>query len=292
MSIEPDTDPSSLRDSAPAGLQEARGIQREGQARDRPTTDEEPTLESRALAASAGSFLPEDVARMLFEQLRWPDGPVCPHCGAAGAYRLHPKAASARPVRGGVLKCKACRRQFTVTVGTAFARSHLALNKWLLAIAHLCRCDKDTNGSTLEQLLGVSPQTARLLDSRVRGVLTVAGPRTRTRGERALVGPLFGRRGSLECSGHDRLSSIGSTSSSPTETPGSSTNPWSRAVMESRAPLREISFITALTTMIASDAARLTRHRDADPRRGRRGSQPRGQSASAKTIPGMGAIRP
>jgi transposase-like protein len=291
MSIEPDTGPSSLCDSAPAGLQEARGFQREGQARDRLMTDEEPTLESRALAASAGSFLPEDVARMLLEQLRWPDGPVCPHCGSAGAYRLHPKAASARPVRDGVLKCKACRRQFTVTVGTAFARSHLALNKWLLGIAHLCRCDKDTSGSRLEQLLGVSPQTARLLSSRVRRVLTVSGSRTLTRGERALVGSLFGRRGSLACSRNDRLSSIEFASSSPGGNPSPSMKPGSRAVLESPAPLGDVSFLMALTTMIASDTARLTRYRDADSRRGRRGGQPRGHSASAKTIPGMAAIR-
>jgi transposase-like protein len=132
----------------------------------------------RGLAASAAEFLPEDVARALLEQLRWPDGPVCPHCGSVGAYRLHPKAVSARPVRSGVLKCKACRRQFSVMVGTAFESSHVPLNKWLLAIAHLCRCDHDLTAVKLCRLVGVSRQSARFLSHRVRQVL--AGSRWRT----------------------------------------------------------------------------------------------------------------
>jgi transposase-like protein len=291
MSIEPDTDPSNFRDLADVGFEELRGTQREGQTTERLMTGEAPTFDRRALAASAGSFLPEDVARTLLEQLRWPDGPICPHCGSAGAYRLHPKAASARPVRGGVLKCKACRRQFTVTVGTAFARSHLGLNKWFLAIAHFCRGDKNVSGSKLEQLLGVSPHTARLLGSRVRRVLTLSGTRTRAGEEIALVGPPFGRRGSPECPGTDGLPSSGSAPPWPDWNLAGWTKPGSRAVIESRAFVRGMSFVEALATMIESDAAGLPHYGNADPRRGRPGDRPTEQPASAKTIQGMAAIR-
>jgi transposase-like protein len=142
-------------------------------------------LDSRGLAASAAEFLPEDVARALLEQLRWPDGPVCPHCGSVGAYRLHPKAVSARPVRSGVLKCKACRRQFSVTVGTAFESSHVPLNKWLRAIAHLCRFDHDLTTVKFCRLVGVSRPSGRFLFDRVREVLSGAYSRESVRAARA-----------------------------------------------------------------------------------------------------------
>src|SRR5262249_24148369 len=101
---------------------------RQGPSRGGKRMRQEPTQEP---VASMPEFLEEDAARSFLERLRGPDGPTCPHCGSLGAYRLKPKAASARPVRTGVLKCKACRRQFTVTVGTAFEGSHIPLNKWL-----------------------------------------------------------------------------------------------------------------------------------------------------------------
>ena len=53
----------------------------------------------------------------------------CPHCGLVGAaYRLRGKKQ-----RCGLYKCKGCEDQFTVTVGTVFERSHIPLNKWILA---------------------------------------------------------------------------------------------------------------------------------------------------------------
>jgi transposase-like protein len=63
-------------------------------------------------------YLNEDAALKYLEQLRWPNGTVCPHCGATGAYKLQPKVDSKRPVRKGVWKCKSCRKQFTVKIGT------------------------------------------------------------------------------------------------------------------------------------------------------------------------------
>lgn len=62
----------------------------------------------------------EDAARDMLEALRWPNGAVCPKCGGADPYKLTAKATSKRPGRKGLYKCRACRKQFTVTVGTIF----------------------------------------------------------------------------------------------------------------------------------------------------------------------------
>ncbi|MFI5224982.1 MAG: transposase, partial [Nitrospirales bacterium] len=62
-------------------------------------------------------FKDEAKARQWLEGIRWPHGPVCPHCGSVSKdhYKLEGDAH-----RDGLYKCKDCREQFTVTVGTVF----------------------------------------------------------------------------------------------------------------------------------------------------------------------------
>ena len=70
------------------------------------------------------------------EGIRWPDGPVCPHCGETErCNRLMGKATAHRRV----FKCYGCRKQFTVMVGTIFESSHVPLNKWLAAFTSCAR---------------------------------------------------------------------------------------------------------------------------------------------------------
>jgi len=65
-------------------------------------------------------------ARAWLESLIWAGGRACGYCGTLEA---------SSPVKGreGYYQCKACRKQFTVQVGTVFERSHIPLNKWLQA---------------------------------------------------------------------------------------------------------------------------------------------------------------
>src|ERR1700730_16010908 len=79
-------------------------------------------------------FVDDDAAREFLESKLWPAGPVCPHCSALGAYKLTAKPESKTPVRKGVYKCKGCRKQFTVRVGTIFEDSHIPLSKWLMGL--------------------------------------------------------------------------------------------------------------------------------------------------------------
>ncbi|MBA2645194.1 MAG: transposase [Pyrinomonadaceae bacterium] len=105
------------------------------------------------LASLAKHFSDDDAARELLEHMRWPNGAVCPCCGATEAYRLTPRVESKRPVRKGVLKCKSCRKQFTVTVGTIYEDSHIPLSKWLLAIHLLCSSKKGMSAHQLMRML-------------------------------------------------------------------------------------------------------------------------------------------
>lgn len=119
----------------------------------------------------APHFHDPDKAREYLEAIRWPDGPVCPHCGSTeGAYALKGKAH-----RPGLYKCAACRKQFSVTVGTVFERSKVGLDKWLLAAYLLCSSKKGISSHQLHRTLGVTYKTAWFMAHRIREAMREEG---------------------------------------------------------------------------------------------------------------------
>jgi transposase-like protein len=126
------------------------------------------------LVALAKHFSDEDKAREFLEAQRWPEGPICPHCGELNnAYRLQPKASKKdKHVRAGVWKCAGCREQFTVTVGTIFADSHIPLSKWLLAFHLLCASKKGISAHQLHRMLKVTYRSAWFMAHRIRYAMT------------------------------------------------------------------------------------------------------------------------
>jgi transposase-like protein len=119
-------------------------------------------------------FSDESAAYQLLERARWPDGPVCPHCGSVNhAYFLTPQAET-RKTRAGnptyrrVWKCGACRKQFSVLIGTIFAESHIPLSKWLLAL-HLFRTsERRVSATALQRTLGIAYRSAWSMAHRIR----------------------------------------------------------------------------------------------------------------------------
>jgi len=110
----------------------------------------------------------EQSARAFLERMRWPNGPVCAHCKSTEIYRLTQKADSDKPARLGLLKCKKCRKQFSVTVGTIFEGSHIPLHKWLMAIHFVCASKKGMSALQLSRMLGVTYKTAWFMCHRIR----------------------------------------------------------------------------------------------------------------------------
>jgi transposase-like protein len=123
------------------------------------------------LAQLAKYFSDEDSARDFMESLRWPNGPICPHCGFNKAYRIFANPGS--KTRKGLLKCKNCRKQFTVTVGTIFEDSHIPLSKWLLAIHLLCSSKKSMSAHQLHRSLGITYKSAWFMAHRIRHAMSV-----------------------------------------------------------------------------------------------------------------------
>ncbi len=114
----------------------------------------------------------EDQARETLEAIRWPDGAVCPHCNGKEAYKLTPKGDTKTKVRNGVYKCKACRKQFTVTVGTVMERSRIRIADWLMAFYLICSSKKGISAHQLHRTLGLSYETAWFMAHRIRYAMT------------------------------------------------------------------------------------------------------------------------
>lgn len=121
----------------------------------------------------AARFRDDDSARRYLEGILWPSGPVCPHCGEGEtAYRLVSRPESVHRLAAGIYKCARCRSRFSVTSDTIFARSHVALHKWLLAGHLICSTKDDISALELQHELQLgSYRSAWFMSRRIRWAL-------------------------------------------------------------------------------------------------------------------------
>jgi transposase-like protein len=120
-------------------------------------------------ALNQPQFKDASSARTYLEGVRWPHGPVCPHCGSISKDHY---ALAGEAHREGLWKCKDCREQFTVTVGTVFERSKIGLHVWLQAVYLLCSSKKGMSAHQLHRTLGVTYKTAWFMAHRIREAMT------------------------------------------------------------------------------------------------------------------------
>ena len=153
---------------------------------------------------NAPHFHDEEAARAYLEALRWPHGPVCPHCGTVDkAY------ATKRP---GKYRCgsKECRKDFTVKVGTVFESSHIPLHKWLLAAYLLCSSKKGISSHQLMRALGITYKSAWFMTHRIREAMRtgsfspVGGSGKTVEADETYIGIKAGRKKAKSGYGHKR----------------------------------------------------------------------------------------
>ena len=123
-------------------------------------------------------FSTEEAARTYMEALRWPNGPVCPHCGTCDPARISRiPANAASKVRPGLYRCTECVNQFTVTVGTVCEDSHIPLNKWLIAFYVMCASKTQVSALQLQRQLELgSYRSALFMCHRIRYALKETFP--------------------------------------------------------------------------------------------------------------------
>jgi transposase-like protein len=115
----------------------------------------------------------EEAARAFFEELRWPDGPVCPYCCNDAQTRIYKVAANSEVgTREGLYKCAECSQHFTVTVGTVMHDSHIPLTKWLLGFYIINASKTQVSALQLQRMLELgSYRTAWHMCHRIRFAL-------------------------------------------------------------------------------------------------------------------------
>ena len=110
--------------------------------------------------------LTEDEARKILEDIRWAGKVKCIHCGSENVSRVTSKSKS---TRDGLILCNACRKQFTVTVGTIMEGSHITLRQWIQAFTLMCTSKKGISALQLQRQLGLHTYRAALhLTHRIR----------------------------------------------------------------------------------------------------------------------------
>jgi transposase-like protein len=109
-------------------------------------------------------FTDPEKAREYLESVRWPRGPICPHCGSVE----NMTALKGKSHRAGLYQCNSCREPFTVTVGTLYERSHIPLNKWLLATHLMSASKKGISAHQLHRMLHLTYKSAWFMAHRIR----------------------------------------------------------------------------------------------------------------------------
>lgn len=116
-------------------------------------------------------FHDEEAAYAFVESRVWADGRVCPHCSVVGkSGKL-----GGESTRIGVYKCYACRKPFTVKIGTIFHDSKVKLHLWLQAIFLIASSKKGISANQLHRTLGVTLKTAWFMGHRIREAMRTGG---------------------------------------------------------------------------------------------------------------------
>jgi transposase-like protein len=109
--------------------------------------------------------LSDEEAEAMFRKVRWPEtegAPVCPSCGGLNAYDCRRTKGAPR------FRCRACRKDFSITSGTLFASHKLPLRGYLAAIAIFCNEVKGKSALALSRDLSVSYKAAFVLLHKLR----------------------------------------------------------------------------------------------------------------------------
>jgi len=115
----------------------------------------------KTLAEAIVYFQDPDNSLEYLAAKRWPNGVECPYCGAKEPMFLKTRR---------IWKCKAtaCRKQFSVKIGTVLNESPIGLDKWLTAMWLVANCRNGVSSCEISRDLGITQKTAWFMLHRIR----------------------------------------------------------------------------------------------------------------------------
>jgi transposase-like protein len=138
------------------------------------------TSAARTLTLASVARMSDEEAERVFIRLRWSDNngdAYCPHCGCPTVYMAR------RPNGAPRWRCKACRKDFSVTSGTLFAFHKMPLRAYLMAVAIFMNEVKGKSMLALSRDLGTQYKTAFVLAHKIREALASEVRQTAIGGE-------------------------------------------------------------------------------------------------------------
>lgn len=131
-------------------------------------------MNTPASLTEAMTFFADDSrAHDFLVAMRWPDGVRCAHCGSENIGKLSVSGKPSKERR--VWNCKACKKQFTVRLGTMYQDSPFALAKWMIATWLVVNTKTGISSSELARVMGIRQQAAWQLGHRIREAIEAGG---------------------------------------------------------------------------------------------------------------------
>ena len=114
----------------------------------------------KTLQQAIKHFSDETICINFFANLRWENGiAICPRCESDNASFLSTR---------NVWKCKACKKQFSIKVGTIFEGSNVGLDKWICVIWLIANAKNGVSSYEVHRSIGVTQKTAWFMLHRIR----------------------------------------------------------------------------------------------------------------------------
>ena len=117
---------------------------------------------SISLIDAVKQFGDDDKAEAWFIAQRWPDGMECVYCASPNVVRRNANRKTP------LYRCNACKKDFTVKVGTVMEGSNLSLSKWAIAFYLVTTNLKGISSMKLHRDLGITQKAAWFMVHRIR----------------------------------------------------------------------------------------------------------------------------
>lgn len=109
----------------------------------------------------------ETAAVEFLEKQRWGDCPCCVHCGSVAVYKMTDAKTGGRNKRY-LWRCRDCKQQYTVRVGTVYEESRLPLKHWCYAFWRACTSKKGVAALEIQRHCQITYKSALFLMNRIR----------------------------------------------------------------------------------------------------------------------------
>lgn len=126
---------------------------------------------SDIVAQIPAACMDEKAAVEFIEAQRWGKSPVCAHCESDNVYQMTDSKTGERNKRY-LWRCRECKKQYTVRIGTVFEDSRIPMRHWCYAFWRACTSKKGVAALEIQRQTGLSYKSALFMMHRIRFAMT------------------------------------------------------------------------------------------------------------------------